>query len=423
MTETLITELANVRSLKVISRTSAMAYRNSKKPLKEVGRELGVDAVVEGSVLRVNERVRITAQLIQTSTDTHLWGRDFDRDLKDVLTLQRDVAQAIAQELGAAIAPAHPGTADPQAMAIYWKGLYQFNRGALHEAAELAREGIRVDPDLAQAYELLAKALILSADFHQLLYREVVPEARAALQYAVELEPEPERGIAYSWLGWTYFVLEHDWRQSEQLLRRGYELQPSTGTNYAWLLLAQGKPDEAIRTVDRVLLYDPANPYAISDAAHVYHMARRYDDAVRLYRKAQELSPSMYYARAFEPYSLLLAGRTQEAFDRWLWSPDGKGPLGRGSEFRGEYSRGGWPAVWADYVKYFPKDERSPRMDIYALTFLKRREDAIRELEALEKKSDSWLITLTDPLFDPLCKEPRFKALMRRIGYPPSARP
>jgi TolB-like protein len=418
MTESLIAELARIRNLKVISRTSIMRYKNTKSSLKQIAEELQVDAVVEGSVLRAGDRVRITAQLIQTSTDTHLWARDFDRDLKDVLSVHRDVAESIAREVGAAVTPTPTRAANPQALAPYLKGRYQFNRGALQPALNLARESIRLDPNLAEAHELLGEVLMIAADWTVLSYREAVPEARTALQRVLELKSEPGRGRAYSFLGWTYFVLEHDWAKAERYLRRGFELQPATGNNYAYFLLGQAKPHEAVRTVDRALDYDPANPFALADAALVYHMARQYDDALALYRKAQELSPTMAFARMFEPYTLLVSGRPEQAFERWMWSANGKGPLSRGNEFREAYRTGGWPAVWVDYLKHAQK--RGTRLDICALVFLGRREEAIRELESLEQERNSWMIRLYDPVLDPLRQEPRFRALMKRVGYPPS---
>jgi tetratricopeptide (TPR) repeat protein len=202
-------------------------------------------------------------------------------------------------------------------------------------------------------------------------------------------------------------------------MRRGFELDPKSGNNYAFLLLGLGRPEQAVGIMDRVLSYDPANPFLITDAGAVYQSARRYDEAIVLYRKAQELSPGMAYARIFEPYAVLLAGRPDEAFDRWMWSADAKGPLGMGEEFRTLYKTGGWPAVWKRYIEKFP--EKAPRrFDIYALIMLGRRQEAIRELEALEQVGDSWLIRLTDPIFDSLRQEVRFQALMKRIGYPAS---
>jgi TolB-like protein/Tfp pilus assembly protein PilF len=420
MTETLITELVKLRDIRVVARTSVMRYKHARQPIQEIARELGVDVLVEGSVVGAGDSVRITAQLIDASTGTHLWGSDFDVEMKDVLTVHRAVARAIAQEVGAVMTPAgdrrpQDSPVPPEAMAAYLKGLYQFNRGALEQATELAREAIRLAPDLAQAHELLGASLVLSADFHSRLYRDIMPEARAALNTALKLEPN--RGVATSWLGWTYFVLEHDWDRAEPLLRRGGELDPGTGLNYAFFLLAQGKNAEALRLADIALDRDPANPFVLADAARVYHLARHFEEAIALQRKAQDLDPTMAYARLFEPYSLLLAGRPEEAFERWLWPPE-NGPLGLGQTFREVYSTGGWPAVWTLYVSRFPRDSHLTRFDIYALVLLDRHQEAIDELEGLEPRSDSWMIHLQDPMFDPLRGDPRFKALMQRVGYP-----
>jgi len=198
MTETLITELSRVRSLRVISRTSVMQYKNAHTPLKQIRDELGVDAVVEGSALRVGDRVRITAQLIEASTHLHLWRNDYDRELKDILGLHREVARAIAQDVGATLTASDKVAArpvDPQAAEAYLKGLYIGNRRELKRAAELAREAIRLDPQFALAHELLGEILILEADSHQVSYAEVIPEARTALRRSLEIEPDRGRPI------------------------------------------------------------------------------------------------------------------------------------------------------------------------------------------------------------------------------------
>jgi TolB-like protein len=219
LTETLITELSKVRSLKVISRTSVMQYKGRSKPLKQIGSELGVDAVVEGSALRVGDRVRITAQLISASTDAHLWGRDFDRDIHDVLDLQKEVAGSIARQVGATILPGKARPVNPEAMAAYLKGLYQFNRGELGQAVDLAREAVRLDPEMARAHELLALALLEAADFAQTRYETIVPEVRSSVRRALELDPD--RHSPLSALGWSYFAHEHDWVQAEKYMRGG----------------------------------------------------------------------------------------------------------------------------------------------------------------------------------------------------------
>ena len=412
LTETLTTELVKLGNVEVISRTSAMQYKASKKTVKQIASELGVDAVVEGSALRVGGRVRISAQLIVAATDTLLWGRDFDRDLKDVLTLQREVAQAVAQQVGIAIRPGEARPVNPEAMAAYLKGLYQFNRGALSQAIDYAREGIRIDPEMARPHELLGISLVVMADFGTTTYAAIMPEARSELQRALALEPD--RGVALNWLGWTYFVVDHDWAQAESKMRQGFELDPSTGNNYAYLLAAQGRFDEAIRTAEAAMLHDPANSFLLADGAHIYYFARRFDDAIRLYRKSLELNPSAEYPQRFLFHTLLTLGRTDEAFQTWLRTPEGAG--GR-DELSETYRKSGWPGVWRRYLDGPPKMSLG-RLDLWGMIFLGRRNDALNRLEDLEKTNDSWLITLEDPVYDPLRPEPRFKALLQRNGYP-----
>jgi len=158
MTETLITELAGIRALKVISRGSVMQYKKTHKALKQIGTELGVDAVVEGSALRVGGRIRITAQLIEVSSDHHLWASDYDRDFQDVLSLHKEVAQAIAREVGATLTPGEQRRlvrsrpVNPEAMAAYLRGLYEYNQGEVTKSAAEARQAIKSDPHLAPDY-------------------------------------------------------------------------------------------------------------------------------------------------------------------------------------------------------------------------------------------------------------------------------
>ena len=425
MTEILITQLAKIRSLKVISRTSVMQYKGTRKSVKEIARELGVDAVVESSALRVGDRVRITSQLIAARNDAHLWADSYEAEMRDALSLQRDIADAVAREVGVRMsadgrAPlrAAPHSTNPDAMAAYLRGLYQYNQSALRPAVESAREAIRLDPNLAAAHILLGQALELWADYHGKTYAEIIPEARAALQRGLDLEPD--NGAALSALGDISFAGEHDWVRGEDYLRRGYELDAGSGSVYAFLLAAQGKFDDAIRVVNRAVLADPANHVTLTDAARIHEFARRYDQALPLYRKALDVFPSAAYARGHAPAAFLIAGRKDEAFELFVWGGDSRGLLQIGDEFRKTYQTGGWPAVWQLYLDRVPATAFWPNDKRFAMLFLHRDQEALGMLEDLEKHGDSWLIQLEDPVYDHLRGQPRFKALLKRIGYPES---
>ena len=302
-------------------------------------------------------------------------------------------------------------------MAAYLKGLYEFNRGDPKMAIDFARQGTGADPQAANCDELLGMSLILAADFHQTTYAAVMAEARTSLQRALAVEPN--RGRSLSWLGWTYFAMDHDWERGGEQMRRGFELDPGTGNNYGFFLAAASRFEESISVVQQAIADDPANPILLADAAHILYFARRYGDAIEQYRKAIALSPSARYPRYFLAEALLLAGRAGEAFDEWMWSPDGRGPLGMGNEFRRLFASGGWQAVWRAFAEHYPRDA-SARFNIWALVRLSRKREAIEELEALAERRDSWTITLEDPIYDPLRQEPRFKALVERLGYPPA---
>jgi TolB-like protein len=421
MTETLITELSKVRSLKLVSRTSSMRFKGApRRPLKEIARELGVDAVVEGSALRVGNRVRITAQLIASASDTHLWGNDYDGDFSDVLSLQRSVAQSIAQAVGAAASP-NPKTqapVDPQAMADYLKGLDHFNRNDIWTAIDLARDAIRVSPGFAAAHELLGRALIWQGDQGAQPYDVVLPEGRAALRRALELEPD--RAASLEALGGSYMTPEHNWDRAELYLRRSYELSPADAGSYGFFLSARGRNAEAVRWAEQAVPRDPANARLLTDAARIYHFARRYDDAIRLFHKAQEIAPRSTYWRYMQPNTLWQSGRRDEAVAAWrAYEMDVKTRLGRDEAFWQSHSQTDWHELWTAYL------ERRPavglRDKLLPLIGLGRYPEAVSELEALEKKVDSGLlITLEDPLFDPLRPDPRFRAILQRLDYPRS---
>ena len=423
MTETLISELSKIRVLKVISRTSVMQYKKTHKPLGQIASELGVDAVIEGSALRVGDRVRITAQLIDASSDRHLWGRDYDRETKDALSLHREVAHAIAQEVGATVAPAgEKRPVSPDAMEAYLKGLYQYNRGEVKQAIDLAREAIRIDSQLAPAHELLGTALDRMAGMHMAPQGQIDHEARAALQRALEIEPD--RGGATSVLG-ALFMAVYECERAESLMRRGFELDPGTGLTYGYLLAARGRYEEAIQAGRRAVQVDPASPLNLTDMGHLYYHARRYPEAIVWFRKALELSPNFFYPHYFIPVTYLLAGQPDPAFEAWMaWLASNRAgnTPGLADYYRQEYRRGGWPAVWRAHLERFPgisdTSGGAVRWRLRAYLFLGEKRQALDELDNLEKLEDGWLYQLEDPLYDLVRQEPRFQALLRRLRYP-----
>ena len=420
MTETLITELSKFRFLRVISRTSVMGYKKSQRSLRQVRDDLHVDAVVEGSALRVDGRVRITAQLIDLSTDMHLWGRDYDREFKDVLALHKDLSRAIAQEVNAALAPSVEPAANPpsprsEALETYYRSVYLLNRRDIEGSINAARQSIRIEPKFAAAYEVLASALMLSSETHLATYGDVLGEVREALRQSLELEPD--RGGALSLLGWSRFAFDHDWAAAEPLLRRGYELDPLSGCIYAYFLSAKGEFDPALEACRQTLQRDPANPATYADLGHLQYDARRYADAVVSFQKALQLSPDDRHTHYFLPSALLFAGQPDSAFVTWLaWVTRPRAPLaGREQRFRDEYRTGGWPAVWRCYISMKPKD---PRMKLRAFLALNRKEEALAELQVIEQTNDSWWYQLQDPIYDSIRGDPRFKETLKRLRYP-----
>ena len=428
MTQTLITELTGIRALKVISHSSVMQYKKTHRSLKQIGKELGVDAVVEGSATRIGGRIRITAQLVETSTGRHLWARDYDRHFQDVLSLHKEVAQTIARQVGAILTASEqqrlrPGRpVNPEAMAAYLRGLYEYNRGDVTKSAVEAREAIKIDPKLGQAWELLGMTLILTGDLGQVSYASIMPEARTALRQALEIEPD--RGVAVSNVGWALWVADHEWEQAETWMRRGYELDASQGVYYGQLLLGKGQNDEGIEATRKAVERDPANLNILASAGLNYRLARRYKESIAYYKKALEIDPAGGgFATYHLPLSYLLDGQADAAFEQWLpWRTRPGDPTAKlKDQLRNEYRRSGWTGVWHLTLRQFPPADRSSRamrQRLMAHLFLPDNRSALDDLEALEQAGENQVVFLEDGKFDSIRAEPRFKAMLKRVGYP-----
>ena len=301
MTEAVIANLAKIKAMKVISRTSVMAYKNSKKSMREIARELHADAVIEGSVMRSSDRVRITVELIDAGSDQHLWVESYDRDLKNILTLQGEVAQAIAQQVRAVITPqervrlAKGRPMDPEVYELYLKGRHIMERGGLEDvqkAIDYFQSGLAKDPDNPLFYTGLADAYIdKMMDVHESPV-EATAKARAAAAKALELDDSLAE--AHTSLGTIKLSYDWDWAGAEHELRRAMELNPSyplAYVMYGQYLTMIGRQADALPYFDRAHRLDPLFDESYRGEGYSCFMAHKYDEAIVQYRKALELEP------------------------------------------------------------------------------------------------------------------------------------
>jgi TolB-like protein/DNA-binding winged helix-turn-helix (wHTH) protein/Flp pilus assembly protein TadD len=432
MTDELITELGQIGELRVISRTSAMTYKAAHKPLPQIARELNVDAVVEGTVLRSGNSVRITAQLILASNDKHLWAQSYEVDLRDIFSVQKKVARSIAEQVRIKLNPSEqtklnlPGPVDPAAYEAYLKGRYFWNKRTtegLKKAVDYFDQAIERNPSYAKAYSGLADSYALMGDWEYgvLPPAEAFPKAKAAAAKALALDNT--LGEAHTSLAFVLDLFEWDWQAAEREYRQAVDLSPSYATAhqwFAWHLIVLGRNDEAIAEMRSAENLDPLSLIISADMADVLLVARRYDDSFQQSKKTMEMEPGfavthyqlgqvlvqkhMYKEgiaelqtaialsdgnRTFKShlaYAYARSGRKKEALEilHGLTSPSGSG-----------FSNA--PEIALIYVGLDDSDQ--------AMIWLER--------SFRERFNPSVLMR---PCFDPLRADPRFQRLLSRIG-------
>ncbi len=433
MTDELITDLAQLHDLKVVSKTSIMRYKGTRKPLPQIGRELGVDAVVEGSVLRSGERVRITAQLIRTATDRHIWAQAYDGDLKDVLSLQARVAEEITNQVKLSLSTEETGrlrrprAVNPEALDLYLHGRYAWNQRnvkGFRQAIEYFNQALEKDPEFALAYSGLA-------DCHTLLtlYGDGVgniAEAEAAAKKALQLDGTLAE--AHTSLAAVKVLHDWDWQGAEQEFRRAIQLNPNFARAHHWygnlLLGPEGRHEEAIAELERARELDPLSLIISADAGFGYYLAGRYEPALQAYRQVLALNPN------FIPVHFYLAKyyRQTGQYDLWLKESvenDGlSGLADRGQSLHRLYAQGGFRATMKEMAKppevgslAKPKPFRIDSCSsAEANAALGRNAAALNALEDCYRWSEPALIYLkVDPVWTNLRAEPRFQALLSRL--------
>jgi TolB-like protein/DNA-binding winged helix-turn-helix (wHTH) protein/Tfp pilus assembly protein PilF len=301
LTDELTTRLATLENLRVISRTSAMQYAHTTKTVPQIARELNVDAIVEGSVLRSGTRVRITAQLIETATDRHIWAQSYERDQRDILALQNDVARDIADHIMVKLEPADRARlaqarpVDPEAHEAYLRGRFAFSTRRpddIKRAAEFFTEATRLDPDYALAYSALADCYALLGGYTLDLPANFIPKARAAADKALALDSSlAEAHLSLAVIAQNY---DMDWAEAERQYRRALELNPKLPTAHHWyaeFLAFQGRFPEAFAHIEEARSLDPSSLILLTDRAVIYLYARSYDESIRQFKNVLARDP------------------------------------------------------------------------------------------------------------------------------------
>jgi TolB-like protein len=432
MTEALTGDLGKIGSLRVISRTSAMQYKGARKPLPQIARELGVDAVIEGTVTRQGDRVRIAAQLIDGRTDEHLWAERYERPLRDVLELQSEVAKAIAREIRLELTPSerarleNRGPVDPAAHDALLKGLYHFGRftpESMRSAIAAFERAIDLDPGHALAHAWLGHAWYALAGPLSVLSAvttlEGMPKAKSAALRALELDDSLAE--AHTALGSVALLLEWDWPASERYLRRALELNPSlpwAHAGYAGHLGTRGRHDEAIAEGRRAVELAPLELRWRDVLSSQYRWARRYDEALEEARKVVEMDPTFqrgYWVLA-AAYEAL--GRYEEVIGAWERS--GRFTPENASALRRALSQEGPQSFWREALRMALNAPEWRHTDLaWFHARLGERDEAFAELERAYASREAALVFLrVDFRLDPIRDDPRFDDLVRRVGIP-----
>ncbi|HXJ70531.1 MAG TPA: protein kinase, partial [Verrucomicrobiae bacterium] len=299
MTDALIADLAQIAALRVISRTSAMRFKGSDKPLPEIARDLHVDGIVEGSALLAGGRVRITVTLIEAATDRSLWAKSYERELTDILTLQSEVARAIAEEVRVQVTPEErtrlepKGPVNPAAHVAYLQGRYLWNRWnteSFRHSLERYREAIEADPGYALAWAGLADSYATLGNTNAMAPAEAYVKAREAAERGLALDPSLAE--LHASLAYVHRFHDWDWARAERGFLRALELNPGYATGrrwYAQFLSGLGRHGEAIAEAERALELDPLSLVIHTAVGDVLFYARRYERAVSYYRRCVEL--------------------------------------------------------------------------------------------------------------------------------------
>ncbi len=437
MTDALITNLAKLGALRVISRTSVMKYKGVKRPLPEIGRELNVDALLEGTVTPSGGRVRIDAQLVQAANDRHVWAESYERDLKDVLSLQDEVARDIANRIqvkltaqeSAGLSRAQP--VNPEAYQRYLQGRYFWNKRSEEgfiKAIEFFEQAIAKQPDYAAAHAGLSDVYALLGTWPnaKISRSEATARARAAALKALEIDDTLAE--AHASLASVSMLYDWNWPLAEKEFKRAIQLNPGYATAhhwYAYYCASQGRMEEAVREMRLAQQLDPLSLIINADVGEILYNSRRYDEAIEQSRKALEMD--RYFAPAHNCLGLTYLAKQQypESIAELETAVRLSGGRSDFMAFLGTaYARAGRREEARTILKQI-RTGPSARYDsllavAWVLAALGERDQAFAWAEKVypTRPMEFYLLKVR-PIADPLRSDPRFQDLVRRLGLPP----
>jgi TolB-like protein/DNA-binding winged helix-turn-helix (wHTH) protein len=428
MTEELITELAELGSVRVISRTSVMQYKGAQKPLRQIANELGVDAILEGSVQRSGQHVRVTAQLIDAATDQHLWARTYDRELGDVLLMQSDMAASIAQEIRAEInANARPIVAqvsrvDPEEQDLYLRGRYHLGKGSedeINKAIEYFRQAIEHSPGDARNYAALADSYLALSDYYVSPAATLESGKQAALK---ALQLDDKLAETHVSLGAIRFLYDWDWPEAEKEFAQAVKLNPNSSDAHLWrgVFLAQmGRSEEGISEIKLAETLDPLSVAVHVNAGWVYYLARRNEQAIQEWRQILDIDPHFTVTHA----SIWIAYVKQAEMGTVL-SPPSSGDAGalQLAAITGRQAVSGNRAEAERSLSKLDSISKRHYVCPYEMAtahaILGNKDKALDWLNrGLKERSACMPDLKVDPRLDSLRSDARFEDFLRRVGF------
>ncbi len=436
LTEEMISQLGGLdpQRLGVIARTSVMHYRKSQKPLEQIGRELGVQYVLEGSVRREAEKVRVSAQLIQVKDQSRVWSQQYDREVTGMLALQGQIAREIADQIELTIGDRRRSASTNgaplsretfEAYDLYLKGRYFWNKRTpqgFERAVQCFQQAVEKDVKYARGYAGLADSYALMSNYNIGPENEYMPKARAAALKALQLDDQlAEAHTSLALISENY---DWDWQQAEKEFKRAIELDPNYATAHHWYaehLAYRGRFEEAFSEIDRARKLDPLSLIIAADDGAILYFSRQYDRAIERLRTTQDMDPDFPRARMII-YAYAESGRLADALaEIEKWRKNDPTPYTWAVEAF-TYGHSGKPKeaqeALARLEESAPKAQLDPTaMYVIAFAGMNEKDRAFNWLNKAVQVHSSVLMTLkVEPIYDPLRSDPRFKEILQRVG-------